>query len=190
MEFVFEDDNGGLGSQTPIIKSDQDGFNFQDFQDAAQSIKKTASSRSRRTLPKDFNNIDFTDKPRRSRKRVASGPKVNYVKPIKTKRKAAKAKFEWSWTKLGWLGSFLLVMRLFFMDSGVMDYHQMNKTLDKKNHDLELIRLENANLINEIHLIRTSTAYQKKLTRDHLGVIAKDEYLVLFAGDRGLESIQ
>ena len=189
MEFVFEDDNGGLGSQAPIIKSDQDGFNFQDFEDDAQSFKKSASSRSRRTLPKDFNNIDFTDKPKR-KKRVAAGPKVNYVKPIKKKRKAAKAKFEWSWTKLAWIGSFLLVMRLFFMDSGVIDYHQMNKTLDKKTHDLELIRQENANLIKEIHQIRTSTAYQKKLTRDHLGVIAKDEYLVLFAGDRGLESIQ
>ena len=74
------------------------------------------------------------------------------------------------------------------MDSGILDYHKMNEVLDQKNHDLELLRQDNVQLMKEIHLIKTSVAHQKKLTRDHLGVIADDEYLILFAADGSLNS--
>ena len=74
------------------------------------------------------------------------------------------------------------------MESGVIDYHSMHKTLESKQNNLKLLRLENAELIQEINKIKTSPSYQKKLARDHLGVIAKDEYLVLFSRESELSS--
>ena len=134
---------------------------------------------SRRKLPDSFSDIEFNEPPRAQRKRASAGAKVNYVKPVKkNKRKSAK-KFEWSWTKAGWCICALLVTRLIFMESGVIDYQSMHNTIEQKQKGLELIRVENAELIKEIHKIKTSPSYQKKLARDHLGVIAKGEYLSL-----------
>ena len=69
------------------------------------------------------------------------------------------------------------------MESGVIDYYEMENTLDKRGHQLELVKEENAQLVSEIHEIKTSPRYQKKLAREHLGVIASNEYLILFAKD-------
>jgi cell division protein FtsB len=125
--------------------------------------------------------VEFTE-PKRPAKRK-TGPKVNYVKSVKKKRKSAKKKFEWSWTKAGWMMCGALVLRLVFMEGGVIDFNSMENTLIKKEHHLQNLRKENAELIQEIHKLRTSPQYQRKITREHLGVIAKDEYLVLFSRD-------
>jgi hypothetical protein len=39
-------------------------------------------------------------------------------------------------------------------------------------------------MLNEIKLINTSKFYQKKMARELLGVIAPDEYLIIFAKER------
>ena len=146
-----------------------------------------AETAARRKLPESFSDIGFDEPSKKSRKRTV-GPKVNYVKPIKKKKPRKLSRFEWSWTKLGWMMCALLVVRLTFMESGLVDYHSMHKTLEKKQSSLELLRVENAELIQEIHKIKTSPRYQKKLARDHLGVIAKDEYLILFSRESELSS--
>lgn len=154
------------------------------FANAQTQIPKR---KPRRSLPKDFNNIDFAEPAKRARKRT-TGPKVNYVKSVKKRKRTAGKSFEWSWSKLGWLFCGALILRIFFMESGILDYHSMNQTLDKKQENLISLRQENASIIQEIHKIKTSQAYQKKLARDHLGVIAEDEYLVLFSKDSATSS--
>ena len=183
MEFVFETEDTAKRNEPEILSaSSQDYGRQSDFLSMGASPRRGRSaSAGRRNLPKSFNDIEFNETPKRSRAR-RPGPKVKYVKPMKKKARS-RSKFEWTWNKLAWIACSLLVVRLFFMDSGIIDYHQMNESLLKKEQDLHLLRKENAELIREINLIKTSLGYQKKLTREHLGVIAKDEYLVLFAKD-------
>ena len=77
----------------------------------------------------------------------------------------------------------ILFLRLIFMDAGVIDFYKMENTLQETVHQLQLVKDENIELATEIHEIRTNPKYQKQIVRDHLGVIAKDEYLVIFAKD-------
>lgn len=156
--------------------------NVRDFSQESDLLSSTQGKTSRRSLPKSFNDIEFNEPIKRPRKRT-TGPKVNYVKPLKKNKRTSTKKFEWSWGKLGWLSCGFLVIRLFFMESGILDYQGMNRTLERKADTLLLLRQENADITKEIHKIKTSPRYQKKLARDHLGVIAKDEYLVLFSKD-------
>jgi len=142
--------------------------------------------RSARTnVATSYDDIEFeTPKPVR---RKPTGPKVQYVEPVKKprKRKAAKpkAKIEWTWGKVGWLICLALVGRFVFMDRGLIDFNTMDNTIIEKQQELEELKIENQALTAEIHKIKTSPQYQKKITRDHLGVIAKGEYLVLFSKD-------
>ena len=175
LEFVFDTDNEYSSA------ANQDDF----FAQAEPAPRRRRTSTARRTVPTSFSDIEFNEPVKRSRKR-ATGPKVSYTKSPKKKKRKSLSSFEWTWNKVGWIFCAGLVLRLFLMESGVIDYHHMNQTLNKKQKDLESLRIENAGLIKEIHKIRTSPSYQKKLARDHLGVIAKDEYLVLFGKDSHL----
>ena len=75
----------------------------------------------------------------------------------------------------------VLMLRLVFMDNGIIDYHNMQQTIQDKENQLVELREENASLVKEIKKIRTSSAYQRKMAREHLGVIAPNEYLVVFS---------
>jgi cell division protein FtsB len=188
LEFVFENDknhnaaDGNLDIITPVDNNfAQSDVNF-------GRPEKSARRSSRRTLPKNFSDIEFNEPVNKKARKRTTGPKVNYVKSVKKKRKSTKS-FEWSWTKLGWMACGALVLRLFFMESGIIDYNSMNNTLEKRESDLLMLRQDNADLIGEIHKIKTSPSYQKKLARDHLGVIAQDEYLILFSKESAISSI-
>lgn len=69
------------------------------------------------------------------------------------------------------------------MDRGVLDYYTMGQTIKTKHYNLELLKKENYDLEIEIQKIKSDRSYQKLLAREHLGVIASDEYLVLFSRD-------
>lgn len=187
MEFVFENDNNNAADGNLDIVTSVDN-NFGQANESFSRSEKPNRRTGRRTLPKNFSDIEFNEPARKPRKRT-TGPKVNYVKSVKKKKRKSTKSFEWSWTKLGWLGCGALVLRLFFMESGIIDYHSMNQTLENKESDLLMLRQDNADLISEIHKIKTSPSYQRKLARDHLGVIAKDEYLILFAKESSISSI-
>lgn len=75
------------------------------------------------------------------------------------------------------------------MDRGVAHYYQMQDTLKDKKRELAMVKEENVELISELHQIKVSPLYQKKIAREHLGVIAQDEYLILFATDGRPRSI-
>ena len=183
MEFVFENDRRSNfnNTQMDLVETGSSGFGQSgNFGDQSQNSRRS----TRRSVANNFSDVEFTE-PKRSRARAA-GPKVNYVKPIKKKRKAGNivTNITWTWTKLCWLMCAFLVLRLIFMENGVFDYYKMSHTLTERDHELELIRQENADLLTEIHNIRTSPLFQKKIAREHLGVIAPGEYLILFANER------
>ena len=86
-------------------------------------------------------------------------------------------------TRVGWTVVGLLVLRLIFMDRGVWDYFGTESDIKAKQSELKAIRTENKNLKVEISRIQLDKNYQRHLAKDHLGVIAADEFLILFAGE-------
>jgi cell division protein FtsB len=139
---------------------------------------------TRRNVATSHSDIEFSE-PKKARKKL-SGPKVNYVKPVKkskSRRKASNKKIDWTWTKLGWLACGALLIRLVLMEGGMIDFYAMDDAIVVKEKELVDLRKDNADLVREIKKIKTSPQYQKQLAREHLGVIARNEYLVLFARD-------
>lgn len=80
-------------------------------------------------------------------------------------------------------------LRLFFMDRGVIEYFDSKDKLALMEFQLKQGKEEITLIKEELELIKTSRSYQKKLARDHLGVIGPDEYLVLFAQENKAPSI-
>lgn len=97
-------------------------------------------------------------------------------------KKAAKAKKN-ILPKIGWSVVALLVLRLICMDRGVWDYFSTEGDIREKQKELRDIRKENIELKTEITRIQTDKPYQRFLAKEHLGVIAADEFLILFAGE-------
>lgn len=85
--------------------------------------------------------------------------------------------------KVGWAVVGMLVLRLIFMDRGVWDYFATEGVIREKQDELQSIRTENKELKTEISRIQVDKNYQKQLAKEHLGVIAVDEFLILFAGE-------
>lgn len=86
-------------------------------------------------------------------------------------------------SKVGWALVGILVLRLIFMDRGVWDYFATEGVIKEKKEELAAVRKENADLKTEITKIQADKNYQKQLAKEHLGVIAVDEFLILFAGE-------
>lgn len=136
-----------------------------------------------RQSPANYGQVEIVDTPRKRRKK-ASTQKVKYLTTVKKKKSAKKTKgFELSFIKVCWMLIFALGARLIFMERGVIDYYSTQNHIQEKIHQISLLKEENQALVHEIHEIKVNPAYQKKLAREHLGVIAKDEYLILFASD-------
>ena len=173
MEFIFDNDNTQRTSR-PTMMASNNTFN------TTSTVIDTPTRRTRKSVPSAVDEIEISDTRRKRTRKTAASKKVTYVKSA---RKKKKKDFSWSWNKVGWLFCGVLFLRLIFMESGVIDYYEMENTLDKRGHKLELVKEENAQLVSEIHEIKTSPRYQKKLAREHLGVIASNEYLILFAKD-------
>ena len=74
-----------------------------------------------------------------------------------------------------------VLLRLVFSGGGIIDYYDKKEVLEKRQAGLVRLKKENADLVKEIELIKKSPSYQKKIVRQHLGHIAKDEYLILFS---------
>lgn len=85
--------------------------------------------------------------------------------------------------KLGWSVIGLLVLRLICMDRGVWDYFATEGAIREKQSELKSYHDENKSLRTEIVKIQTDKNYQRQLAKEHLGVIAVDEFLILFAGE-------
>jgi cell division protein FtsB len=69
------------------------------------------------------------------------------------------------------------------MDRGVWDYFATESEIKDKQNELRSIRKENKSLITEISRVKIDKNFQRQLAKESLGVIAADEFLVLFAGE-------
>lgn len=89
---------------------------------------------------------------------------------------------------------FLLVVFLFFclrfvfMGGGYIDLTKKNEQVRKKAKELAWVENENKTIRTDIKNIKSSSTHQRRLAREHLGVIGPDEYLVLFASDLATKS--
>ncbi len=90
--------------------------------------------------------------------------------------------------KIAWSVVGLLVLRLICMDRGVWDYFATEGAIREKKSELNSIYEENKTIKTEISRIQVDMNYQRHLAKDHLGVIAGNEFLVLFASESASES--
>jgi cell division protein FtsB len=137
--------------------------------------------------------FEFTEEPPRASKKSAAS--VAYpVRSRATTRKVAKSSrkkraIKGLGLKLAWAFSALMFVRLIFSGGGVIDYYSKTNLANGRQNELARIEKENRELIREIELIKNGHSHQKRLVREHLGFIASDEFLILFAKESGENSI-
>ena len=136
---------------------------------------------ARNAVATSFNEIEFTESTTRKRRSKKKAPSVKYVGPLKKAKSFKLPKIKWSLQNIGWIICGALILRLLIMDGGVFDFYSMEEVIENKTTRLDELRDENVQIIKEIKKIKTSGKYQKKLARKHLGHIAQDEYLIIFA---------
>lgn len=144
------------------------------------------------------NNVEFSTDIEAARPR--SQVPVSYIsakRKVKARRKKKSDLPAWLessgpidyFVKACWIFAFILLGRLIISSGGVVDYYSKKSLIESKVHERDLILSENGGLVHEIDAIKNDQAYQRKLVRDHLGFIAKDEYLILFHQARQNPSI-
>ena len=177
METVVESDSGrnAIGNHHGAFEQELKQKTM--FDSASPSYRKRRSTRSH--VATGFDDVEFVQ-PRSVRRRKTTAPKVQYVETVSRTRKK-KQKFQWTWVKLAWILCAILVVRLVFMERGIIDFYSKDTTTIEKQKELKNLIQENKNISAEIHRLKTSPQYQKKIAREHLGVIAADEYLILFS---------
>lgn len=104
-------------------------------------------------------------------------------RPTRTTPKKAQKTKKNILAKIGWWAIALLILRLICMDRGVWDYFSTESNIREKQEELKSIQTENKELKTEITRIQLDRNYQRQLAKEHLGVIAVDEFLILFAGE-------
>ena len=150
--------------------------------------KKTASSLTptRKSVAK-ADEAEFLAPVRRS---VAKAPaKVAYTtakRKVNTRKKNSESNYTAYLVKFGWAFCTFLLFRLVFSGGGVMDYYSSLNLLEDKEYEVTRVLEDNKSLAVEIKKISTNSSYQKKLVRDNLGFIARDEYLILFPREKSL----
>ncbi|EQC51755.1 septum formation initiator family protein [Bacteriovorax sp. DB6_IX] len=115
--------------------------------------------------------------------KAPSKTSVKAKRTVKTKSKKSAGLTGWA-VKGTWAFCTFLLLRLIFSEGGVIEYYDKKSALDQKRYELETLKKENVSLMEELEMIRSNSRYQKKLVRDHLGYIARDEYLILFPESR------
>jgi cell division protein FtsB len=138
------------------------------------------------TVFEDFRENDFSDAsidyiddgPEPERKNTRSPRKNSLV----VKKKNSKTNLV-TLPRVGWAVIVMLSLRLIFMDRGIWDFFSAEKNLENMRIEMKNLQNENRELVTEIGKIKFDKSYQKLLAKEHLGVIAANEFLVLFAGE-------
>jgi cell division protein FtsB len=166
-----------------------------------RSTPSAASGYSTRRTVARPENVEFTTPKRRATRPAASAAgNVGYATsrsvvkttPVKRRAQTKKRKTikgQGFLLKLGWAFAGVLLVRLVFSGGGVLDYYDRKELVQNKHAELNSLGIENHSLVEEIERIQNSGKYQRKLVRDHLGFIAKDEFLILFSGEGSKSAI-
>ncbi len=152
----------------------------------ASAMRESQSQSLRRPVT----SVDSIEMNAPVKKDINTSASVSYdtrsIQKSGTKRRKTSSKkksFELaSWVvKGGWLFCAFLVLRLIFSEGGLLEYHDKTTEYKSDIQELERLKVENENLMVELKKMNDDSIYQKKLVRDHLGYIARNEYLVLFS---------
>lgn len=120
---------------------------------------------------------------KRSTAVVKAKPRARTAKPKRRSNLSKPLNVNDTVVKAFWVICGVLVLRLIFSQGGVTDYYDQREVLNQRSYEKARIEKENQDLLTEIDLIKSDSSHQKKLVRDHLGFIAVDEFLILFAKD-------
>jgi cell division protein FtsB len=157
---------------------------------ASGLLKKKSSATPSAATRKTVAKADNTEFVAPIRKAVTRAPaKVGYTtakRKVNTRKKGADNSYINYLVKFGWAFCTFLLFRLVFSGGGVMDYYSSLNLLEDKQYEYTRIIEDNKNLAEEIKKIGSNSTYQKKLVRDNLGFIARDEYLILFPREKNL----
>lgn len=150
------------------------------------AAKAPKTSAARRTVA-HAEEVEFTTAIRKSPRKApapvgyATSRSVVKTSPVRRKTRSKKfAKGQSFLLKAGWIFAGILLVRLVLSNDGVIDYYDRKELIQNKYTELKSFKLENEALVVEIEKIKKSPRYQRKIVRDHLGFIAKDEFLILF----------
>ncbi len=159
--------------------------------DSLSASRVGGVSTTRKTVARGNDDVGFTTP---LKKTTRSSPAVSYSRTTRkttrtTTRKATPLSNE-SWyvrygVYLGWAFAGLLFVRLIFAERGVVDYYKKQDLINAKIAQQTALKKENKALLTEIDRLDNDQSFQKKTVRKHLGVIARDEFLVLFAREVG-----
>lgn len=153
------------------------------FSQSRATVQSSGRKRAR-----GIDDIEFTSTRQRSAGilKKAKKKKVTLSKKKKMAQMSEGLSFK---QKIFWIFVGVTILRLFFMDRGIWDFYQNKMEIQNIQYEISRLQTENKTLIEEIRNIRYDSTYQKKMARQHLGVIARDEYLILFAEEKALKSI-
>ncbi len=149
-------------------------------QSANQVVPSTSSTRKSVARASD---TQFVSEIRSSRRKAPAPVSYTIKKSKKSTRKKKSKINEWL-IKAGWFFCFFLLLRLVFSERGIIDYYSSKEILNDNSKTIAMLKNETKSLGKEIQMIKYDQLYQKKLVRDMLGLIAKDEYLILFSRAR------
>jgi len=152
----------------------------------------TSVRRNVQKPPADVSYVSSTQRSRATRAKAATVVPATTRRTTRTTRStttrrkiSAKAEKRTRYFVMGcWVLLGVMCLRLVFSRGGVIDYYANKGLLEGKVEEHQSIQVENKTLLKEIKKIRSSKGYQKKLVRDHLGFIAKDEFLILFSTEK------
>ncbi len=175
-----------LNTQTRDIRSQSLSSSSSSPSSMASRLRSTENA-SRVSVARN-DDVSFTSPLKRMGSRL-SGPNYNSTtRKRATPRRATQNWFSKALTYTGWGFCALLLGRLLFAERGVMDYYSKQGLISEKISKADFLKKENQDLQKEIYRIDNDPSYQKKLARKHLGVIAGDEYLILFAREDQIPS--
>lgn len=171
----------------------------------ASQAQKSAQSSSRVKVAKGDDNVSFLSP---LKKKIASVPKISYATSSQGRTSRLTRSSQSSRAKrgssgdgplskvsqfflfLGWGFCLVLFFRLIFADNGVVDFYKKKDLIENRLSKLERLKKENEKTLFEIEQMEANRSYQKKMARKHLGVIARDEYLILFAKEEDLSKLK
>ena len=81
---------------------------------------------------------------------------------------------------LSWLGLLAFFLHLSFGPRGAIEYYSRVSDQEVIKENIRRLDQENNDLVFEINQIENNVTYQRKVVRDYLGYIAKDEHLIIF----------
>lgn len=188
----YEEVESPFAAQKPKLRTRKNVFNrpFTAESTVAPAVFETSSTR------RSVGHPDQTELARHRGSELAQA-EIDYldeeeeeeeIETLPVKRSAPKAKPQSKFKKnivqkIGWSVVGLLVLRLICMDRGVWDYFATEGNIREQQEELQSIQNENKDIKAEITRIRLDKNYQRQLAKEHLGVIAADEFLILFAGE-------